>query len=357
MDCLFSKPTWVLEKYVAHNASISKEDTNLPQPRDLLVYPFITAAFIFVLKYFVLIPLVFTPIAIKFNIKSSKNLPPPPNSVLESFFLEHGSSPKICLESLAQSLGKTQREVQRWLRLRIMSERASKMKKFVDCACQLTYYVIATCLGIYTVYDMPWLFDFSELWTNFPNQPISNKVWWYYMVASGFYWEETLVHSMRPKKSDSNMILVHHICALFLLASTWVTNVLRIGPISVLILECNDIPLLLAKLFRYVNKTKWVDICFGIFILSWIITRLVIYPFGIMRECFKKSAVETNSFFHFYHVMNFLLMLVMVMNLIWTYNIAMAIVKKFKSGEVSDVRSSEEEGSSLEENDGKKKEN
>ena len=175
------------------------------------------------------------------------------------------------------------------------------------------------------------------------------------MTALGFYFEETFIHSLRPKQKDSLQTFVHHICAILLLIGTWLTNILRIGPINVLIFECNDIPLLIAKLLIYSNKKKYTDGFFVMFILTWIVTRLVIYPFGIMKHTFKESASRADGLFHIYNLLNVLMVICMIMNIMWSYSIARVIVKKIASGEVSDVRSSGDESEDDEEENDKKK--
>jgi len=343
MEFLWSSEPWISQE-TRRNFNASTEDfINLPKPVDLWIYPIFVATFLLVTKYLFLIPYIYTPIAKRCGIKCRNHEPPPFNKTLEIVYNKYGSMPKISLSDYVESVGMTQREILRWLRLRYMSETTTKMSKFLDCSWQLTYYVTSCSIGIYTLYDKPWLFDFSKCWTNFPYQDVPNSVWLYYMTALGFYFEETFIHSLRPKQKDSLQTYVHHICAILLLVGTWLTNILRIGPINVLIFECNDIPLLIAKLLNYSNKKTYTDGFFVMFILTWIVTRLIIYPFGIMKHTFRESVSRADSLFHIYNILNVLMVICMIMNLMWSYSIARVIFKKFTSGEISDVRSSGDE--------------
>ena len=58
----------------------------------------------------------------------------------------------------------------------------------------------------------------------------------------------------------------------------------RCGCLVLVIHDCSDIFLEGAKMTRYIKWQRTCDILFGIFTVLWIVTRLCIYPFWILRR-------------------------------------------------------------------------
>lgn len=343
MDWIWSPSIWVPPGYTWEDLK-ERKDLNYPESKDLWTYPFIIAALQLVLKYVILTPYVYLPIAKYFGVKCKRIKAPAPDEALEEIYKRHKTSPPSeILRMSAVSQGQTVRQVQRWLRQRAASSQDTTLEKFADCAWQLSHYGFCCSIGIFVLYDKPWTYDMQYCWSQFPLQSVSKGVWWYYMIALGFYWFETLTHFLHPKRSDSRQVLVHHICAIILISCSWICNITRLGTLTILLFECNDIPLLFAKLFGYCGKRDMMDRLFVVFVIVWTVTRLGIFPFGIMKHAMSQSYTRAGVFFHMYNLFIGLLFMIMIMNIMWTYSIIQVIMSKFSKGHVTDVRSSEEE--------------
>jgi len=96
----------------------------------------------------------------------------PENAILEKAFL---LSPKGKInykqyQGLAKQLDWSERQVERWIRMRRMMNRPSTLVKFVESGWRGTYYSFAFSYGLYVLWDKEWFWDINECWYTFPHQ-------------------------------------------------------------------------------------------------------------------------------------------------------------------------------------------
>nr|CAD7573744.1 unnamed protein product [Timema californicum] len=99
---------------------------------------------------------------------------------------------------LAKQLDWSERQVERWLRLRRSQDRPSTLSVTSDC-------------------------------------------WWYYMISLAFYWSLTVSQFFDVKRKDFWQMFIHHIATISLMAFSWVCNLHRIGTLVLVIHDCADI--------------------------------------------------------------------------------------------------------------------
>jgi hypothetical protein len=142
-------------------------------------------------------------------------------------------------------------------------------------------------------------------------QGITNDVWWYYMLSLSFYWALLFSVFEDIKRKDFLEMMIHHIITILLLVLSWTCNLVRVGTLVLVIHDCADIFLESAKMMKYIKWQRTCDILFGIFTLTWIGTRLVMYPFWILNRYFDFFSYCTqclasrisNCLFFFQHLL------------------------------------------------------
>lgn len=339
-DWFWSESVWVPPGYSWDDIS-SKSGGKLPNPGDLWLYPFVIAGIFVTLNYFLLTPLIFNPIGKYFCVRSKPYKHPPHNAALDLVYKQHRSrAPHTLVAESAKNLGWSERQVERWLRQKTVSTQATKLEKFNDAAWQFTYYVLYCVFGIVVLYDKSWLYDVTQCWHKFPRHDLDNEIWWYYMIALGFYWGQTLTHFIQPKRNDSSQMLCHHLVTIILTSLSFTCNFARIGSLILLVHECADIPLLVAKMFGYGGRRDLMDKSFMVFLILWIVTRLGIFPFVLIKSTLFDAHRQEKMFYPVYYIFNGLILAIFFMHLIWTYNIVQVIVRKMSNDHITDVRSS-----------------
>ncbi|KAI8441923.1 hypothetical protein MSG28_005595 [Choristoneura fumiferana] len=88
----------------------------------------------------------------------------------------------------------TERQVERWWRLRRSQDKPTTLVKFCENAWKCTFYVC--------------------------NFGVTNDIWWYYMVSSAFYWSLTLSQFWDVRRKDFWQMFVHHLATIALLSTT-----------------------------------------------------------------------------------------------------------------------------------------
>ncbi|KAK8746390.1 hypothetical protein OTU49_017384 [Cherax quadricarinatus] len=338
----WSESVWLPPGYT-WDLLVHAQHFNYPKFYDVWTYPFLIAgAFIF-LRYFVLTPFMFTPLAAALGVKDTRIRPPPPNAHLEALFRQYRShTPVEEVRKAAHTAGWTERQVERWLRQRAMSARTTDLGKFCGLAWEVLYYMVYCVFGPLVLWDKPWFWDIRHCWYGFPEHDLDTDVWWYYMVALGFYWCMTITHTFQHRRKDSNQLFVHHILTIVLISFSWACNFVRIGTLVLVVHECADIPMLVAKMCKLCGRQSWMDSLFVVFLLLWLSTRTGIYPVWILRSTFFEAHVILNVWYPVYYIFNGMLLSLLLIHLGWTYLILRIVVRKLQNKQIDDVRSSTE---------------
>lgn len=177
-----------------------------------------------------------------------------------------------------------------------------------------TYYTLSFTLGLFVLWDKPWLWDIKQCWVgypleqvrcilwaaiisfrgcytlimtchwnyNFSFQSLTNDIWWYYMVSMSFYYSLCISQFFDVKRKDFWQMFIHHIATVTLMSLSWVCNLYRAGTLVLVVHDCADIFLDAAKMAKYASFQKFCDILLGVFTLLWIVTRIGVYPFWII---------------------------------------------------------------------------
>jgi len=348
-DTFWSESIWVPPGYTWDVFSPDKVGLNVPDSRDLRTYPFIFAGVFVFIKSFVARPCIFMPIWNYFTKKSG--LKQERNDILDKLFAKYdGRPPKYEISAAGKKLEWDERKLSGYVRRNGKYWR--DLSKFLDCSWQLSYYVLYLLFGVYVLCDKEWFYDIRICWRKYPLHELTDDVWWYYMIPLGFYYSQIIFDiTSTNRRKDSTQMLIHHFATILLMTLSFTVNMVRMGCLVLFVHECADIPLLLAKICGYIGKKKYMDPLFVIFVLLWVVTRLGIFPFKLIKSTVFEAHVQEKMFFPVYYIFNGLLLMILLMHLVWTYYIGVIIYNKFETNEVSDVRSSEESGEEQEQED------
>ena len=88
-----------------------------------------------------------------------------------------------------------------------------------------------------------------------------------------------------------------------------------------------------AKMCKYTNYQKTCDVLFACFAVTWIVTRLGVYPTWILYST-TIEAPQIVEMFPAYYIFNGLLSILLVLHVIWTYFILKIVYKAMYSGKV-----------------------
>ncbi|XP_048367153.1 ceramide synthase 2 isoform X2 [Sphaerodactylus townsendi] len=290
-----------------------------------------------------------TPIAGLLNIKDKVRLKAAPNPVLEIFYSSSSKHPKQAeVETLSKKCGCTARQVERWFRRRRNQDRPSLLKKFREASWRFTFYLLAFIAGMCVLVDKPWFYDLQKVWEGYPSQNLLPSQYWYYVLELSFYWSLLFSVASDVKRKDFTEQIIHHVATIVLITFSWFTNYIRAGTLVMALHDSSDHLLESAKMFNYAG---WKDTCNNLFIVFsvvFFISRLIIFPFWILR-CTIIYPLDLYPAFFGYYFFNSMMIVLQCLHMFWAYYI-LRMAQKFITGKmVKDERSDHDETDNTEE--------
>lgn len=269
------------------------------------------------------------------------------------FFLD-----RFVFEKLGSWLifGKGNREIE-------VSDRKKKLGKFKESAWKSIYYLSAEILALSVTYDEPWFTNTIYFWIGpgdqvWPDQSIKLKLKGLYMYTAGFYtYSIFALVFWETRRSDFGVSMGHHVATVILIVLSYVLRFSRVGSIVLALHDASDIFLEIGKMSKYTGAEGVASVSFVIFSLSWIILRLVYYPFWILWSTSYESIRNIDREKHrsngpiYYYTFNTLLFCLLVLHIYWWVLIYRMLAKQVRDrGQLSDdLRSDSEDEEDLHE--------
>ena len=274
------------------------------------------------------------------------------NAVLETAFQQSARLPdRRGVIGLAKRVDMSPRQVERWWRRKMISQKPSVMRKFNESTFRCLAYIVLTCYGFYTLTSKPWFLDTNHCWYDWPIQAIDNDVAIYYKMDMALNLTLLLCCAYDTKKKDFIELVVHHVTTIILLCLSWSFNFVRMGSFLIVVLESPDGWIEAAKMAIYTKHTKLANVLFRVFTVVWYISRLIFFPFWILKPVLHDfpDVMGLDGEPLLYTVFKVLLILLFILQIMWSATIARMLYVTIQSGHVDD--DSETEPSSTSEDE------
>ncbi|XP_009323724.1 PREDICTED: ceramide synthase 6 [Pygoscelis adeliae] len=271
-----------------------------------------------------------------------------PNAILEKVFTAITKHPdEKRLEGLSKQLDWDVRSIQRWFRQRRNQEKPSTLTKFCESMWRFTFYLYIFTYGVRFLKKTPWLWNTRQCWNGYPYQPLMPDLHYYYIVELSFYWSLMFSQFIDIKRKDFGIMFTHHIVTVTLITFSYVTNLTRVGTLTLCLHDAADVVLEAAKMANYCKCQKLSDLLFLTFAIVFIVSRLGIYPLWILNTTLFELYEALGNFPALW-VFNMLLVILQILHCFWSYLIIKAAYKAISKGKVakddrSDIESSSDE--------------
>ncbi|GAB2234205.1 hypothetical protein Droror1_Dr00003447 [Drosera rotundifolia] len=237
------------------------------------------------------------------------------------------------------------------------NEKGKKIRKFKESAWKCVYYLSAELLALSVTYNEPWFTSTKYFWVGpgdqvWPDQKMKLKLKGLYMYGAGFYtYSIFALVFWETRRSDFGVSMGHHVATLILIVLSYIWRFARVGSVVLALHDANDVFLEVGKMSKYSGAEVLASISFVAFALSWLILRLVYYPFWVIwstsyeviQSLDKEKFPDEGPFY--YYVFNTLLICLLVLHIYWWVLICRMIVRQVQArGQISeDVRSDSED--------------
>ncbi|KAF5271139.1 hypothetical protein FQR65_LT17719 [Abscondita terminalis] len=227
--------------------------------------------------------------------------------------------------------------------IRARKHKSTILKKFCESGWRFTYYSLIFGFGCLTLWDKAWLWDIDECWRRFPFEPRTLDIYWYYSISLSFYCALFVTQFFDVKRKDFWQMFVHHVATISLLTMSWCCRAHTIGTLILLLHDFSDIFLEAYKITKYSGFNKIAFACFVILSISWIVTRVFIFPIWIIKSAVF-DYLEHHEPYPGWAIMNGFLILLYLLHIMWAYFIVKLFYRMAKSREVvDDIRSESED--------------
>ncbi|XP_023549522.1 LAG1 longevity assurance homolog 3-like [Cucurbita pepo subsp. pepo] len=235
-------------------------------------------------------------------------------------------------------------------------EKRKKIRKFKESAWKCVYFLSAELLALSVTYNEPWFTSTKHFWVGpgnqvWPDQRAKLKLKGLYMYAAGFYtYSIFALNFWETRRSDFGVSMSHHVATLILIVLSYIFRFARVGSVVLALHDANDVFLEIGKMSKYSGAETLASIAFILFVLSWLLLRLIYYPFWILWSTSYEVLLVLNKDEHpidgpiYYYLFNTLLFCLLVLHIYWWVLIYRMLVKQIQSrGQISeDVRSDSE---------------
>ncbi|KAK2985718.1 hypothetical protein RJ640_023685 [Escallonia rubra] len=234
------------------------------------------------------------------------------------------------------------------------SMKRKKLNKFKEAAWKCIFSLSAEVFALSVTYNEPWFTNTRFFWEGpadqvWPDQKMKLKLKGLYLFSAGFYIYSifTLVF-WEARRSDFKVSMGHHISTIILLLLSYIFRFSRVGSIVLTLHEGSDVFLQFGKISKYCGFERIASFSFVLFIMSWLILRLIYYPFWILWSTSYEVLPLMNKAKHMldgtltsYYILNGLLFSLLACHIYWWRLMFRMLIKQIQDGgQVSDdVRS------------------
>uniref|UniRef100_A0ACD5XR58 Uncharacterized protein n=1 Tax=Avena sativa TaxID=4498 RepID=A0ACD5XR58_AVESA len=169
------------------------------------------------------------------------------------------------------------------------------------------------------------------------------------MYATGFYiYSIFALLFWETRRKDFGVMMAHHVSAIILIVMSYICRCFRPGSVTLAIHDASDIFLEAGKMAKYSSCERLAVVAFILFVASWILLRLIIFPLWIIRSTSYEVLMildkERKQIYRYYAV-NCLLLSLLILHIYWSVLIYRMLVKQIQSrGRVGDDVRSDSEG-------------
>ena len=213
-----------------------------------------------------------------------------------------------------------------------------KIKKFNDTMAKIAetswksiYHSFSFSFGMCILIQAPWFWDNRYCWIDFPRHPLWPSLYSYYMIEGAYYIALLLCLGTDVKRKDRKMMMIHHVGTINLIVFSYATNQTRIGSLLMVLHRLADMLLQIAKLLSYFKLKTIANYLFMIFVLTFLVTRLYIYPFYVMHTAIIKFMWYFEPY-PWWSIGNCLAIGLQILHVLWAYIILKMAIKVLTKG-------------------------
>jgi hypothetical protein len=222
-----------------------------------------------------------------------------------------------------------------------------KQEKFSYQLWLVFYYGSSTIMGFIGYRDEAW-FQFplgndacTAMFEGYPKPP-SKYLDFAYQYQLGFYFAEIVALFQETRRSDFVEYVVHHVITILLVAMSNIDSHMRVGGYIFFIHDIADIWICMAKCFNYLKKEFWSTLCFAVFVILFVVTRLISLPSATYCLMCQTGRIGVSYSISFQFLCIIMCVGLQSLHIFW-FGLVIKMLMRLASGGSGDVRSDDDE--------------
>lgn len=173
--------------------------------------------------------------------------------------------------------------------------------------------------------------NLNDIETKFPNYEWPSTLKYYYLSTMGFHLFSFVQHGLSLARNDYMEMMLHHGATVLLYGLSYYCNRVESGAIIMFLHDWADIPTGFTRCFSETTFTNLSILNAVLMLVSWLYTRLIIFPQVIYATSLDTFEGRDNTFQYFTTTM---LTCLLILHFYWFYVLFLAIKKYANHGKV-----------------------
>lgn len=195
--------------------------------------------------------------------------------------------------------------------------------------------------------DMAWAYSYPAVlvdvieWYTHPETTPAD-IYFFYIFEIGFYTHSIYAHCFtETRRKDFVEMLVHHIATVLLVVCSFGLRLLGCGVVLLILHDISDVLFEIAKQLIYRRRETDANIVFALWVLSWIITRLIYFPLHVIRGAVW-GTISVLGTFPLVGALAVFIFTLFILHIVWTFMI-FAMIYRMMTGQAERIRDTRED--------------
>ncbi|KAI2639965.1 longevity-assurance protein [Xylaria nigripes] len=152
-----------------------------------------------------------------------------------------------------------------------------RVTRFSEQGWMVLYNAVFWTFGMRLYIASPYFLNLEELWTDWPQRELDGLQKGYMLAQLAYWTQQVLVVNLEARRHDYWQMIAHHFATTTLIASAYAYHHIRVSNLIMVLMDIIELIFPVAKCLKYLGFTTICDVLFGIFMVTWLVTRHLFY--------------------------------------------------------------------------------
>ncbi|KAI1439213.1 longevity-assurance protein [Xylaria sp. CBS 124048] len=152
-----------------------------------------------------------------------------------------------------------------------------RLTRFSEQGWMIMYTAVFWSLGMRIYITSPYFLNLEALWADWPQRELEGLTKGYVLAQLAYWMQQVLVVNLEARRPDYWLMIAHHVATTTLITAAYAYHHTRVTNLIMVLMDIIELIFPLAKCLKYLGYTTICDVLFGVFMVTWLVTRHVFY--------------------------------------------------------------------------------